>query len=164
MKYHGNVQPIRFLYAAISGYGARETATIVMSRWFRWTVMPLKLSIHQEHTKHGRVEGPGRLRPGRFWIEHRVIDHELVASIKHVVQGDLPALALEGVVLVHQLPGKLAALATQLIAQVRELLFFRQVLLARRDPLVVGHHLVSYHPTFILTVPRGIELQPSVAG
>ena len=29
---------------------ARDTAAIVMSRWFRWTVMPLKLSIQNEHT------------------------------------------------------------------------------------------------------------------
>ena len=36
---------------AIAGYGASDTATIVISRWFRWTVMPLKLSIHQEHAK-----------------------------------------------------------------------------------------------------------------
>ena len=86
--------------------------------------------------------------PGGVWIEHRVIDHELVAPFKHIAQRHLAILALERVVLVHQLPGKLAALATQLIAQMRELFFLRQVLLASCDPLVVGHHLVSYHPTF----------------
>jgi hypothetical protein len=26
---------------------------MVMSRWFRWTVMPLKLSIQNEQTKQG---------------------------------------------------------------------------------------------------------------
>ncbi len=41
----GKPEPMRFLQAAIAGEGARETATIVMSRWFRWTVTPLKLSI-----------------------------------------------------------------------------------------------------------------------
>ena len=86
--------------------------------------------------------------PSGSRIEHRVINHELVASFKQIVQGHLASVALERVVLVHQLPGKLAALATQLIAHMRELFFLRQVLLASGDPLVVGHHLVSYHPKF----------------
>jgi hypothetical protein len=51
-EYQGNFQPIRALYAASFGYGARDMAAIVMSRWFRWSVMPLKLSIQKEQTKH----------------------------------------------------------------------------------------------------------------
>src|SRR6266568_2806414 len=93
----------------------------------------------------GRVEGIGRLRPGRFRIEHGVIDNELAAPGKQVQQGDLPALAFEGVVLVDQLPRKLAALATQLVAEMGELLFLGQVLLTRGDPFFVLNHRVSYH-------------------
>ena len=85
----------------------------------------------------GSVVGIGRLRSGCFRIEHGVIDNELAAPGKQVQQGDLPALAFEGVVLVDQLPRKLAALATQLVAEMGELLFLGQVLLTRGDPFFV---------------------------
>src|SRR5262245_6062083 len=91
--------------------------------------------VHPPGTHEARrVEGIGRLRTGRFRIEHGVIDDELAAPRKQVLQGYLPALAFEDVVLVDQLPGKLSALATQLVTEVRELLFFRQVLLASCYP------------------------------
>src|SRR5581483_10336084 len=52
---------------------------------------------------------------------------------------------LEGVRLVDQLPGQLAPLAAQLVAQPRELLLLRQVLPPRREPLVVRHYCVGCH-------------------
>src|SRR5579859_5518647 len=94
--------------------------------------------VHPPRTREARrINGIGRVWPGSFRIEHGVIDHELAASSKQVLQGDLPSLALQGVVFLYQLPWKLSALATQLVAEVRELLFFRQVLLASRHPFVV---------------------------
>src|SRR5688572_33046478 len=91
--------------------------------------------VHPPGTREARsVGGPGCVWPGGIRIEHCVIDHELATFTKHVVQGHLPTLALEGVVLFHQLPWKSPALATQLVAHARELLFFRQVLLATHHP------------------------------
>src|SRR5438094_288 len=91
--------------------------------------------IHPPGAREARsVGGPARVWPGGVRIEHCVIDHELATATKHVVQGHLPTLALEGVVLFHELPWKLSTLATQLVAQARKLLFLRQVLLASRHP------------------------------
>src|SRR5438105_11631374 len=94
--------------------------------------------VHPPGTREARrVGGIGRVWPGGFRIEHGVIHHELAASIKQVLQGYAATLTFEAVVLVYKLPRKLAALATQLVAHVRELLFLRQVLLASRHPFVV---------------------------
>src|ERR1700738_1799783 len=94
--------------------------------------------VHPPGTReaHG-VGGPGRVWPGGSWIEHCVIDHELATSPKHVMQRRRPVVALAGVVLFHGLPWKASALATQLVAQARELLFLRQVLPPGRYPFVV---------------------------
>src|SRR5438270_347259 len=77
--------------------------------------------VHPPGTHEARrIDGIGRLWPSGFRIEHSVIHDELAASIKQVLQGYAATLAFEGVVLVYQLPRKLAALATQLVAHVRE--------------------------------------------
>src|SRR5262245_37840669 len=102
--------------------------------------------VHPERTRKARrVGGPGRLWPGSIRIEHGMVDHQLTASVEHVSQRDVSMLALEGVLLVHQLPGKISAFATQLIAEMGELLFFGEVLFASRHPLVVRNHIVSHH-------------------
>ncbi len=84
-----------------------------------------------------RVGRPARVRLGGVWIEHGVINHELATSLEKVAQRGLAPLALEDVVLVDELPRQLTALATQLVAHVRELFLLAEVLLARRHPFVV---------------------------
>ena len=46
---HGNVHPMRRLYAASAAIGARETATSPTSWFSRWTAKPLKPSAIAEH-------------------------------------------------------------------------------------------------------------------
>src|SRR5207253_7798972 len=94
--------------------------------------------VHPPGARKARcVGGPGRMRTGGVRIEHRVINHQLTTSSEHFVQRYMSTFTLEAIVLLHELPGKLSALATQLVAKVRELLFFRQVLLASCHPFVV---------------------------
>src|SRR5512136_1173378 len=91
--------------------------------------------VHPPGThKARRVGGPTRVWPGGSWVEHCVIDRQLATSCEHIEERHLTVLALEGVLLFHQFPRKIAALAAQLVAKARELLFFRQVLLASLRP------------------------------
>src|SRR5947209_9055422 len=78
-------------------------------------------------------------------IEHRVIDDQLAASREDVAERPRPALALEGVLLLDELPGQIAPLPAQLVAHPGELLLLRQVPLPCPEPLVVFHHLVMCH-------------------
>src|SRR5216683_3359048 len=97
--------------------------------------MPLKLSIG----------GPGRLGARGLGIEHRVVDDELSTSLEEVAECLRAVLALEGVVLLDELPGQVAPLPAQLIAHPGELLLLRQVLFACLEPLVVLHYFVGWH-------------------
>src|SRR4029450_4547158 len=90
------------------------------------------------------VRRPGRL-PGGLGVEHRVIDDQLAAPLEEIAEGLRPVLALEGVGLLDELPGQLAPLPAELGAHPGELLLLRQVLLPRLEPVVVLHHLVSWH-------------------
>src|SRR5215831_9854570 len=102
--------------------------------------------VHPERTHvAGGVLRPGRVGACGVGVEHRVIDDELAASLEEVTECPRPALALEGVVLLDELPGQIAPLAAQLVAHVGELLLFRQVLLPCLEPLAVVHHLVGWH-------------------
>src|SRR3989441_9461852 len=83
--------------------------------------------------------------PRGVGVEHRVIDHQLAASLEEVAERLRPALALEGVLLFDELPGQIAPLPAQLVTHPGELLLLRRVLLPRPEPLVVFHHLVSCH-------------------
>src|SRR6058998_4137819 len=85
------------------------------------------------------------MRPRGVGMEHRVIDHQLAASLEDVAERLRPALALEGVLLVDELPGQIAPLPAQLVTHPGELLLLRQVLLPCLEPLVVFHHRVSCH-------------------
>src|SRR6516165_3980094 len=77
--------------------------------------------------------------------EHEVIDDQLTAAVEQLRQGRVSLRALEYISLVHALPGQLAALLAQPIAQARELLLLDQELLARSDPFVVRNDLVLCH-------------------
>src|SRR5438477_3700105 len=94
--------------------------------------------VHPPRTRVAcSVGSPGGVWPGGIWVKHRVVDHQLAATIKQVLKRDRPTLAFERVVVVYQLPRKRAPLTTQLVAHVRELLFFGKVPFASRDPLIV---------------------------
>src|SRR5438552_15598256 len=91
------------------------------------------------------VGSPGRVRPRGLGIEHRVVDDELAPPSEDLAER-LPTLfALERVLLLDQLPRQFATLFAQLIAKAGKLLFFGQMLLSGRHPLVVRHYLVSSH-------------------
>jgi hypothetical protein len=51
-EYQGKVQPMRVLNASSVASGAREIATNVTSRCFKWSTMPLKLSAQNEQLLH----------------------------------------------------------------------------------------------------------------
>src|SRR3989442_13206350 len=102
--------------------------------------------VHPEGADEaGRIGCPGRMRPRGVGVEHRVIDHQLAASLEEVAERLRPALALEGVLLFDELPGQIAPLPAQLVTHPGELLLLRQVSLPCREPLVVLHYLVSCH-------------------
>src|SRR6266849_3211635 len=106
----------------------------------------------------GRVRCPGGMGPRGVGVEHRVIDDQLAASLEEVAECLRPVLALEGVWLFDELPGQIAPLPAQLIAQPGELLFLRQMIFPCLEPLVVLHHLVGCHvipPSHALTLSRG---------
>src|SRR5579863_43398 len=91
------------------------------------------------------VVGPERAAlaprlPGR--IEHEMVDDELRFSREQVGQGLLAGGPVENVSLLHPLPGQIAPLGAQLIAQPRELLLLDQELFARFDPLRARYDLV----------------------
>src|SRR6266446_10001049 len=83
--------------------------------------------------------------PRGVGVEHRVIDHQLAASLEELAERLRPVLALEGVLLFDKLPGQIAPLPAQLVTHPGELLLLRQVPLPRPEPLVVFHHLASCH-------------------
>src|SRR5262247_3595963 len=108
--------------------------------------------VHPERADvAGRVRRPWRVRPRRFRVEHRVIDDELTAPPEEVAQCLRPVLALEDVLLFHELPRQVAPLPAQLVAHPRELLLLCQVPLPRLEPFVVLHHLVTWHVILLLT-------------
>ena len=89
--------------------------------------------------------------PRRVGVEHRVIDDKLAAPPEEVAECLLPMLPLEGVLLFDELPRQVAPLSAQLVAHPRELLLLCQVPLPRLEPLVVLHHLVTWHVILLLT-------------
>src|SRR5215510_13662030 len=108
--------------------------------------------VHPERADvAGRGRRPWRVRPRRFRVEHRVIDDELATPPEEVAQCLRPVLALEDVLLFHELPRQVAPLPAQLVAHPRELLLLCQVPLPRLEPLVVLHHLVTWHVVLLLT-------------
>src|SRR5262252_10602730 len=108
--------------------------------------------VHPERADiAGGVRRPRRVRPRRLRVEHRVIDDELAAPPEEVAQGLRPVLALKGVLLFHELPRQVAPLPAQLVAHPRELLLLCQVPLPRLEPLLVLHHLVTWHVILLLT-------------
>ena len=58
--------------------------------------------------------------------EHGVIDDQLAASLEDLAECLPPVLAFEGVWLLDELPGQIAALPVQLVAQPGELLLLRR--------------------------------------
>src|SRR5262245_21667788 len=104
--------------------------------------------VHPERADEaGRVCRPGRMGPRGVGVEHRVIDDQLAASLEEVAECLRPVFTLEGVLPFDQLPGQLAPLPAQLVAQPGELLLLRQVPLPCLEPLVVLHHLMGCHVT-----------------
>jgi hypothetical protein len=74
-----------------------------------------------------------------------VVDDQLAAAVEQLAQRLRAALALERVLLTDQLPGELAPLAAQLVAQPRELLLPGEVLPPCFDPRVVPNYPVLCH-------------------
>lgn len=68
--------------------------------------------VHPERTaKAGCVLRPCCGGADRFGIEHRVVDDQLAAPFESVVEGLFPSLTFEGVFLLDELPGEVAALS-----------------------------------------------------
>ena len=74
-----------------------------------------------------------------------MVDDELAPPCEDLAERPPTLLALERVLLLDQLPRQFATLFAQLIAKAGELLFFGQMLLSGRHPLVVRHYLVNSH-------------------
>ena len=102
--------------------------------------------------------------PRGVGVEHRVIDDQLAASLEEVAERLRPVLALEGVLLLDELPGQIAPLPAQLVAHPGELLLLRQVLLPCLEPLVVFHHLVGCHVILLLKLSRLCARAPGRLG
>src|SRR5215203_5037209 len=67
--------------------------------------------VHPERTDEaGRVRRPGRMGAGGVWVEHRVIDDQLAATLEEVAECLAPVLALEGVVIFDEFPRQLPPL------------------------------------------------------
>src|SRR5215472_15633365 len=118
--------------------------------------------VHPERANvAGRFRRPRRMGPRRVGMEHRVIDDELAASLEEFTECPRPVLALEGVLLFHELPGEIAPLSAKLVAHPGELFLLRQMLLPCREPLVVLDHLVGRHvisPPFPTPDSRSVTL------
>jgi hypothetical protein len=74
-----------------------------------------------------------------------VVNDELTVLAEELGEGFPAMRAFEEVLLLYVLPGQLAPLPAELIAQPRELLFLRQEALARGDPLIVAHDRMVGH-------------------
>src|SRR5256885_2002595 len=127
--------------------------------------------VHPEGAgEAGRVLCPGGRRGRGAGIEHRVVDDELATSVEELAQAPSPAGSLECVLLVDNLPRKVAPLQAQAVARLREFLLVRQMLLSRRHPFPVRNHLVLHgaRPSRTRDMQRTVahvttEMQPSVA-
>ena len=73
------------------------------------------------------------------WAEHEVLHQQLAAAFEQLGEGAPPFGCIEDVLLVDALPRQRAALAGDLVAQMRQLPFARQQLLALGNPSVAGH-------------------------
>src|SRR4051794_39457331 len=71
-----------------------------------------------------RPEGAMRAAGLPVGTEHEVVDDELTSTIEQIGQRPSSTRRFEFVRLLHALPGKLAALPADLVAQPRELLLF----------------------------------------
>jgi hypothetical protein len=92
-----------------------------------------------ERTAHATLPPPG--------AEHEMLDDQLAAPIEEVGER-LPARrAIEHIGLFDLDPGQFAALCAQLVAQPGELLFSRQMRLARGQPLVSHNDPMMHHPS-----------------
>src|SRR4026208_1677598 len=82
--------------------------------------------VHPERADvAGGVRRPGRMGSSGVGAEHGVIDDQLAASLEDLAECLPPVLAFEGVWLLDELPGQIAALSVQLGAQPGELLLLR---------------------------------------
>src|SRR5262249_27642951 len=84
----------------------------------------------------------GRL-PAR--VEHEMLDDQLVMAAEQIRQRLLAVRPVENILLIHPLPGQLAALAAELVAQPGELLLLGEEALARLGPFVMRDHVVLHH-------------------
>jgi hypothetical protein len=89
----------------------------------------------------------GNLLPSR--TEHEVIDDELALAAEQVGERLLAARSVENIILFDFFPRQLAALLAQRVAGACKGLFFGEMRLARRNPLVSRYDLVRLHPVLL---------------
>src|SRR5437660_12577283 len=92
--------------------------------------------------------------PHGVGVEHRVIDNQLAASREEVAECLLPVLALESVLLLDELPGQIAPLPAQLVAQPGDLPFLPHGLLPCPEPPAALHHPAGCQVIPPLQLPR----------
>src|SRR5206468_11094519 len=94
--------------------------------------------------------GPKRAMGATFlpaWPEHEMIDNELTLAAEQIAERHIARRPVENVFLFNFDPGQLAALKVQLVAELRELLFFHQKLLARDKPFFLRHDRAVFNPS-----------------
>src|SRR6476659_7347950 len=129
---HGNVHPIRPLYAWSFASGAREMAVNATSWFCRWTAMPLNPSAI---------------------AEQEVIHDELRAPAEEICQRGTAFLGLETVCFVDPDPRQLLPPPRQLVAAPREVLLRLEQLEPRCEPLFTCSGIVSGHRCFLRWAP-----------
>src|SRR5260370_9726004 len=108
-------------------------------------------------------EGAARapLLPAR--AEHEVVHDQLASAVEELSQRRLARRPLEAIGLVHLHPRQRAARGAQLVAQPRELLFLREMRLARLPPFLSRHDRVTWHHSSLSTSSRLVRVVESVS-